>query len=131
MKKTPLLLVSAGLAFLQSCSGLSPEAKEIVGSYYNPELSQTEPVMELHSDASCIVRAIKPGVLTYSVDGSWNVESDSIVFILDPSSVRAEGDETFIGDIPMRYSRRIVEYSDFNLQLEQDGVVYLYQRRSE
>lgn len=62
MKKTPLLLVSAGLAFLQSCSGLSPEAKEIVGNYYNPELSQTEPVMELHSDASCIVLGLSsPG----------------------------------------------------------------------
>lgn len=122
--------VLAAAAF-SSCSGLSSQAKEIVGIYYNPELSQTDPVMELRSDGKCTVRAIKPGVLTYSVDGEWNVENDSIIFDLDPASVKAEGDKAFMGTIPSHYSRRVAGYNEFNLQLEQDGVVYLYQRRAE
>lgn len=46
-----------------SCGDLSSEAKQIVGNYIIPEISQTEPVMELKRDATCVVRAIKPGVL--------------------------------------------------------------------
>lgn len=131
MKKILSLTLAAAAATLVACSSLSPEAKEIVGVYFNPELSQTDPVMELHDDATCIVRAIKPGVLTYSVHGTWNVKNDSILFILDPATVQSEGDKTLIGEIPTHYSRRVVEHNDFNLQLEQDGIVYLYQRRAE
>ena len=131
MKKTLSLALVAAAMMLAACSSLSPEAKEIVGVYFNPELSQTDPVMELHEDATCVVRAIKPGVLTYSVCGTWNVKNDSIVFLLDPTTVKSEGESTLIGDIPSRYSRRVVEHNDFNLQLEQDGIVYLYHRRAE
>lgn len=131
MKKTLSLALVAAAMTLAACSSLSPEAKEIVGVYFNPELSQTDPVMELHEDATCVVRAIKPGVLTYSVHGTWNVKNDSIVFLLDPTTVESEGESTLIGDIPSRYSRRVVEHNDFNLQLEQDGIVYLYHRRTE
>ncbi len=119
------------VSLLVSCSGLSRKAKQIVGVYYNPELSQTEPVMELRSNATCVVRAIKPGVLTYSVEGKWNVENDSIVFILEPSTLKVEGDRALVGEIPARYTRKLADFNDFNLQLEQDGVMYLYQRRSE
>ncbi len=45
----------------QSCSGLSSEAKKIAGCYVIPEVSQQQPVMELNSDATCVIRAIKPG----------------------------------------------------------------------
>ena len=41
-----LSLTAVGL-LASSCSGLSKEAKEIVGTYYNTEISQTEPVMVL------------------------------------------------------------------------------------
>lgn len=111
-----------------SCGDLSSEAKQIVGNYIIPEISQTEPVMELKRDATCVVRAIKPGVLSYSVEGTWNVENDSLVMALDRSTLKAEGDTLLIGEIPARSARRIVEFSDFSLQLENGGVVYYYER---
>ncbi|WP_168185166.1 MULTISPECIES: hypothetical protein [Duncaniella] len=114
---------------LCACSHLSKEAEEIIGTYYNTELSQTDPVMELHKDAKCIIRAIKPGILTYSVDGKWNVENDSLIVTLDPESMTFEGDSTLIGRIPTRIAQKVVSYNDFSLQLETDGITYLYQRR--
>ncbi|WP_302994497.1 hypothetical protein, partial [uncultured Muribaculum sp.] len=62
---------------LSSCSGLSPEAREIVGVYYNNELSDDTPVLELNDDGTSVMRAIKPDVLTIEVPGTWNVVNDS------------------------------------------------------
>ncbi|MCI9285482.1 MAG: hypothetical protein HFJ91_06755 [Muribaculaceae bacterium] len=124
------LFISALLVGLTSgCSGLSDDAKKIAGTYYNPELSQTDPVMELRRDATCRIRAIKPGVLSYSVDGKWNVLDDSLIVTLDPLTLEYEGDSTLIGKIPQRVARKVGSFNDFNLQLESDGVTYLYQRR--
>lgn len=123
--------VICGLFLFASCSRLSREAKEIVGTYYNTELSQTEPVMELHKNASCLIRAIKPGVLTYSVEGTWNVKNDSLIINLDPATVNAEGDTTLIGHIPDRVAQKVIGHTDFSLQLETGGISYLYQRRTE
>lgn len=125
-----LSLTAVGL-LSSSCSGLSNEAKEIVGTYYNTEISQTEPVMVLKKDARCIITAIKPGVLTYSVEGKWNVENDSLILRLDPESMTFEGDSTLIGTIPVRVARKVTGHNDFSLQLENGGVSYLYQRRNE
>lgn len=116
------------LIAVTSCNNLSKEAKEIVGSYIIPEVSQTEPVMELNKDATCVVRAIKPGVLTYSVKGTWNVKDDSLIMCLDSTTVAIDGDASMVGEIPLRSARKVVEHSDFNLQLEKDGIVYLYKR---
>ena len=129
--KSPKTLASVAiLALAASCSGLSREAKEIVGDYYNTELSQTEPVMELHKDGTCVIRAIRPGVLTYSVDGRWNVEHDSLVMTLDPSTLSSRGDASLVGHIPSRYAVRIIEHNDFNMTLEQGGATYLYTRHN-
>lgn len=124
------LLLLAGLA-MTSCSHLSKEARQIIGTYYNPELSQTEPVMQLRKDATCTVTAMKPGVLTYSVDGNWDVTNDSLIIELTPGSIRFDGDSTLIGDIPTRVARKIISHNDFSLQLESGGVSYLFQRRNE
>lgn len=123
-----LIALCALCAALCSCSKLSSEAKKIIGAYYNPELSLNEPVMDLRSDGTCLVRAIRPGVLTYSVKGHWNVVNDSLVMYLDPNTLECDGDRHLVGKIPSKYARKIVERSDFNLQLEQDGVTYLFQR---
>lgn len=129
--KTPRMMAAAlGVAALTACSGLSREAREIVGDYYNTELSQTEPVMELRKDGSCVIRAIRPGVLTYSVDGRWNVENDSLVMTLDPATLQSKGDATLVGHIPARYAVRIIEHNDFNMTLEQGGATYLYTRHN-
>ena len=85
--------------------------------------------MELRNDATCVIRAIKPGVLSYSVDGKWNVEHDSLIVRLDPGSLKFVGDSTLIGHIPEKIAQKVVSYNDFTLQLETDGISYLYQRR--
>lgn len=87
--------------------------------------------MQLRKNATCVITAIKPGVLTYSVDGKWNVENDSLIMELDPATVSHEGDSTLIGEIPTRVARKIASHNDFSLQLENDGVSYLYQRRND
>ena len=51
-----LLSILAGTMLIQSCSHLSSEAREIVGNYVIPEVSDNVPVMELNRDASCLVR---------------------------------------------------------------------------
>lgn len=126
-----LTVLCALCAALCSCSKLSSEAKKIIGAYYNPEISLNEPVMDLRSDGTCLVRAIRPGVLTYSVEGKWNVVNDSLVMQLDPSTLECDGDSQLVGNIPAKYARKIIDHSDFNLQLEQDGVTYLYQRHKQ
>lgn len=133
MRTNLFLTVSLAAAALlaSSCSGLSKEAKQIVGTYYNTELSQTEPVMVLKKDAACVITAIKPGVLTYSVEGKWNVENDSLIISLDPSTMKFEGDSTLIGSIPARVAQKVASHNEFSLQLENGGVSYLYQRRNE
>lgn len=116
-------------ALVSGCSKLSPEAKEITGVYFINEVSQTEPLMELRPDATCLIRAMKPGVLTYSVEGTWNVVTDSLVLNLDPSTLIYEGDSSFIGPIPTEVKQRVIGHSDFSLELQNDGIEYLYQRR--
>lgn len=131
MKAFNLSLILFGVISMTSCSHLSKEAKQIVGTYYNPELSQTDPVMRLNKDASCVITAIKPGVLTYSVDGKWNVINDSLIVELSPETLKFDGDSTLIGAIPQRVARKVISHNDFSLQLESGGVSYLFQRRNE
>lgn len=130
MNPLQLSLLAATTAMVCSCSQISREAREITGFYYNTELSQTEPVMELRPDGRCVVRAIRPGVLTYSVEGSWDVRNDSLVMKLDPSTLTSDGDAHLIGNVPDRYASKIIGHSEFSLQLEQGGAVYLYQRQA-
>lgn len=132
MKNLSIALLLLGATFgLTGCNHLSKEARQIVGTYYNPEISQTDPVMRLRKDATCVITAIKPGVLTYSVEGTWNVENDSLIVSLAPESITFEGDSTLIGQIPVRFARRVASHNDFTLQLENGGISYLYHRRNE
>ena len=85
----------------------------MVGEYYIPEISEDDPVMELNSNGTCLFRAIKPGVLTYVVRGTWNVVNDSLTVQLDPTTLEWEGDSLSIGEIPTKSSRHIViEHDD-------------------
>lgn len=122
----PVLLMAV---ITQSCSGLSSEAKKIAGCYVIPEVSQQQPVMELNSDATCVIRAIKPGVLTYAVEGTWNVENDSLVMVLDPSTLKVEeGDASLVGNIPVRATRKVAGYTDLSLELKNGDVIYYYKK---
>lgn len=119
---------SSGL-FLAGCNGLSSEAKEMVGDYYNIELSETEPVMELNANGKCVLRAIKPGVLTYTVDGRWNVENDTLFISTDGMVDEAKGDTTLIGRVAEKMAKAVVNYNGLTLTLRSDGNDYVYTRR--
>lgn len=114
---------------IAGCSHLSSEAKEMVGDYYIPEVSQDEPLMELNSDGTCMIRAIRPGVLTMSVPGKWNVLRDSLMVQLDEKGLVTTGDSTLVGNIPSEIKKAVVEFNGTTLTLEYDGVQYVYLRR--
>lgn len=130
MKTARFLIALAAAALLWSCSPLSDEAKQIVGNYYIPELSNDEPMLELDADGTCHVHAIKKGVLSYSVPGEWNVRDSIIIFDLDPAGLTFEGDSALIGDIPRHMEKTVREADEFSLTLEVDGIDYVYQRRN-
>lgn len=125
--KTTIVAVASVAAV--SCSSLSDEAKEIVGNYYITEVSPDLPLMELRDDGSCTVRAIRPEVLVYSVDGSWNVERDSLLITLDPATLEWEGDSTLIGDIPLTHNKKLLGHTELSVELESNGINYVYTRR--
>lgn len=134
MKTSPeslliFLAVVVAAALSTSCHRLSKQAREIVGTYYIPEISNDIPLLELRDDATITVRAVKPEVLTYSLDGVWNVVNDSIVAKLDPSTLKWEGDSTLIGNLPADYRRRIEEHTSQSLTIERDGITYIYKRK--
>ncbi len=127
------ILVSgmAILASLTSCDKISDEARQLAGKYYIYEISTVDPLYELREDGTCSLRAIRPGVLTYQVDGKWAVKGDSLIAELDPSTIVWEGDSSLIGNVARHYCRHIVNSSDLSLTVEKDGITYLYHRHPD
>lgn len=121
-----LLLGCAGMA---ACHRLSEKARNMTGHYYITEISEDEPLLELNADATCTVRAIKPGVLTYAVNGTWNVEDDSLIVWVEPTIVEMRGDSTLIGNIPDRIARKLQEFTGTSMTLRSDGNDFVYLRR--
>lgn len=121
----------ASLLLLGSCSGLSDRAEEMVGVYYQSAISENEPVMELNDDGSCVIHAIKPGVMSYTVNGQWNVEGDSLLIETDGVVASVTGDTTLVkvGSIPGRKSYFISGFNGLTLSLRRDGNDYTYSRR--
>ncbi len=127
MKKI-ILLCFATIA-LTACNHLSSRAKQMVGDYYIQEISYSEPILKLNGDGSCVMTAIKPGVVTYSVEGKWNVEDDSLVIDLNPKKITWEGDSTLIAKVPEHVSYSIVSYNDITLEIENKGINFALHRR--
>lgn len=124
-----ITLMMTALIALSSCNRLSSEAKKMVGDYYIPEVSEDTPLMELNSNGKCVVRAIKPGVLTYSVEGRWNVIDDSLKIKLDPATLETIGDSTLVGNIPQTIEKAVVNYNGLTLTVNLNGINYYYVRR--
>ena len=124
-----IIAPSIALLALTACSGLSDEAKEMIGDYYINEVSTETPVMELRSNGTVVQHAIKPGVLSYSVKGKWNVKNDSLIIINDVKPFDIEGDSTLIGEIPKRMSKAVVAFNGLTLTLRSGGADYVYFRR--
>ena len=128
MKKSQVL--GASVLLLCSCGGLSRQAKEIVGDYYNVQLSSELPVLELKDDGTSVVRNIAPDVLVMEVDGTWEVVDDSLVIVNNLNSIRLKGDTTIVGDIAPRITRRISSHDGHSITLSKDNIDYLYMRRN-
>lgn len=88
-------------------------------------------MMELRGDGRCVIRAIRPGVLTYQVPGKWNVENDTLRMVLDPEGMTWEGDSSLIDEVPPEIKRAVVEFTGVNLTLKQNGILKVYHRRVE
>lgn len=125
------LLLLASSTALSGCSHLSSEAKEMVGDYYLTAVSENEPVMELRKDGTCTLHAIKPDVMSYMVNGEWNVKSDSLIIETEGKADKIEGDTTMahVGKIPLRISFAVADFNGISLTLRRDGADYVYQRR--
>ncbi len=124
-----LFAAAALCAVTMGCHRLSEKARQMPGHYYINEISQDLPLLELNDDATCIVRAIKPGILTYAVAGRWDVVGDSLVIEVEPVLTELHGDSSLVGDIPARLARRVQEFTGTSLTLRHDGNDYVYLRR--
>lgn len=125
--KASLLVLPA--IVLMSCNRLTDEAKAMVGDYYIPEISQDQPIFELKDNGKCVVSAVEPNVLTYHIEGKWNVIDDSLKIDLDPQKITFEGDSTLIPEIKDRHrSYAVVSYNDINLVVRRDGLQYSLHR---
>lgn len=126
------LAATVACALLQSCGGMSEQEKRMVGNYYIPAVSDTHPLLELGADRSAVVRAIRPGELSFYVTGQWRMENDSLIIDNDISSITIEeGDPALVGTVAPRIAYPILGSDDAVLRLERQGVVYDYHRRVE
>lgn len=130
-QKLFVAIMLMGAASFTACNHLSSKAQEMIGDYYLTAVSENEPVMELKADGSCTVHAIKPGIMSYTVNGEWNVNADSLIIQTDGKVASLEGDTSVvrIGTIPSRMSYAITDFTGLTLTLNQEGNDYQYQRR--
>ncbi len=132
MKALPTLAASAAAAILSACGGLSEQEEKMVGNYYLPAVSDSRPMFELKNDRSAVVRAIRPGELTYSVAGRWELSGDTLVIATDPSSITIEeGDPAMVGTVAPRIAYPVEAFNETTLSLDRQGVTYDYHRRNE
>lgn len=121
-------LIGATVLFLCSCGGLSRQEKEIAGDYFNAQLSDELPVLELNENRKSVVRNIAPDVLLMEVDGTWSIVGDSLIIINNLNTVRLKGDTSIVGNIAPRFSRKITGHDAHSITLSKDNIDYLYIR---
>lgn len=87
MKILPASAIAIAALSLSACGGLSDKEKQMVGNYYIPAVSDTRPLLELGNKRDAVIRAIRPGELSYCVTGKWELSGDTLVIQTDPSSI--------------------------------------------
>ncbi|MCM1484150.1 MAG: hypothetical protein NC043_07425 [Muribaculaceae bacterium] len=127
--KSAILTGAAMMMLLASCNSLSDRAKEMIGNYYIDEVTTDVPLLELCEDGTVLQRAIKPGVLTYTVKGKWNVLRDTLYITNDTVPVAIEGDASLVGNIPEKRNLPVVDFNGVTLTLRNGGADYVYHRR--
>ena len=119
-------------AILTSCGGMSKQEKAMVGKYYIPAISDTRPLIELNADNRSVIRAIRPGEISFFVEGEWHVEGDSLIFHNDASPITIEeGDPGLVGNVAPRVAYPILNFDETTLRIERQGAIYDYHRRLE
>lgn len=125
-----LALLFPLLSLLAACGGLSEQEEKMVGKYYIPALSDTNPLIELNADRTSVLRAIRPGDITYSVAGVWKVENDSLIIESDSTSITIEdGDPGLVGHVSRRVAYPIKDFNESTLSIQRQGITYDYHRR--
>ncbi len=125
-----LALLFPLLSLLAACGGLSEQEEKMVGKYYIPALSDTNPLIELNADRTSVLRAIRPGDITYSVTGVWKVENDSLIIESDSTSITIEdGDPGLVGHVSRRVAYPIKDFNESTLSIQRQGITYDYHRR--
>ena len=115
---------------LASCGGMSDREKSMVGKYYIPAISDTHPLIELDADRHALLRAIRPGELSFYVTGQWRVDNDSLIIDNDASSITIEeGDPSLVGSVAPRVAYPIINFDETTLRIEKQGITYDYHRR--
>lgn len=131
-RRYPVVLLPLFFLLLASCGGLTDQEKRMVGKYYVPALSDTNPLIELNADGTSVLRAIRPGDITYSVTGVWKVDNDSLIIESDSTSITIEdGDPGLVGHVSRRVAYPIKGYNESTLSIVRQGITYDYHRRSE
>ena len=132
LKISNLLLSATAAAMISSCGGMSDREKAMIGKYYIPAVSDTHPLIELDDKNHSVLRAIRPGELSFSVEGTWHVEGDSLVIVNDASSITIEeGDPTLVGSVAPRVAYPIDNSDETSMRISRHGVIYDYQRRPQ
>lgn len=130
-KAVPIAMLPL-LMSLASCDGLDSYEKTMVGKYYNTAISDTNPVIELNKDRTSVLRASRPGEITYSVKGRWHGYPDSLVVDNDPSSITIEeGDPAMVGHVAEHIVLRIKSFNESTMTVDHGGLSYDYHRRPE
>lgn len=126
------MFMPLSMLLLASCGGLTDQEKRMVGKYYIPALSDTNPLIELNADGTSVLRAIRPGDITYSVTGVWKIDNDSLIIESDSTSITIEdGDPGLVGHVSRRVAYPIKGYNESTLSIVRQGITYDYHRRSE
>ena len=130
--KALLIIPASAALLLASCGGMTDREKAMAGKYYISALSDTHPVIELNDKNRSVLRAIRPGELFSSVEGTWHVEGDSLIIVNDSTSITIEeGDPALVGSIAPRVAYPILRADETMMRIERSGVIYDYQRRPE
>lgn len=130
--KALLIIPASAALLLASCGGMTDREKAMAGKYYISALSDTHPVIELNDKNRSVLRAIRPGELSFSVEGTWHVEGDSLIIVNDSTSIIIEeGDPALVGSIAPRVAYPILRADETMMRIERSGVIYDYQRRPE
>lgn len=128
----PLFVKLSVFAFLvlQSC-GMSEGEKKFIGNYFIPEVSDSEPIFELHSDGTSIYRAGVPGEVSVKIPGKWHIEKNNrLVFDNDLKHTVVKGDSTRLGKISPTIERKILSYNNVSLIVLDKGIQYCFRRRT-